>query len=48
MYYLSAGNLFEEVCEACHITVNKSAVYGDSSAWQPGGIRLGMLFQPGT
>ncbi|KAH9562691.1 hypothetical protein CY35_05G085100 [Sphagnum magellanicum] len=36
-----AGNLFEEVCEACHITVNKNAVYGDSSALQPGGIRIG-------
>jgi glycine hydroxymethyltransferase len=39
-----AGNLFEEVCEACHITVNKNAVYGDSSALQPGGIRIGESF----
>lgn len=35
------GNLLEEVCEACHITVNKNAVYGDSSSWQPGGVRIG-------
>ena len=35
------GNLLEEVCEACHITVNKNAVYGDSSSWQAGGVRIG-------
>nr|XP_024374345.1 serine hydroxymethyltransferase 4-like isoform X2 [Physcomitrium patens] len=35
------SSLFEEVCEACHITVNKSAVYGDSSSFQPGGVRIG-------
>lgn len=31
----------EEVCEACHITVNKTAVFGDGSSWQPGGVRIG-------
>ena len=36
-----ATSLFEEVCEACCITVNKSAVYGDSSSFQPGGVRVG-------
>ncbi|KAG0620875.1 hypothetical protein M758_4G251300 [Ceratodon purpureus] len=36
-----SSSLFEEVCEACHITVNKNAVYGDSSSFQPGGIRIG-------
>lgn len=35
------GSLLEEVCEACHVTVNKNAVYGDSSSWQPGGVRIG-------
>lgn len=36
-----SSSLFEEVCEACCITVNKSAVYGDSSSFQPGGVRIG-------
>lgn len=36
-----SSSLFEEVCEACHITVNKNAVYGDSSSFQPGGVRIG-------
>lgn len=35
------GNSFEEVCESCHITVNKTAVFGDGSSWQPGGVRIG-------
>ncbi|KAG0631939.1 hypothetical protein M758_1G292100 [Ceratodon purpureus] len=35
------GNTLEDVCEACHITVNKTAVFGDGSSWQPGGVRIG-------
>lgn len=27
--------------DACHITANKNAVFGDKSAMSPGGIRLG-------
>lgn len=36
-----SSSLYEEVCEACHITVNKNVVYGDSSSFQPGGVRIG-------
>eukprot|EP00897_Mesotaenium_endlicherianum_P005097 jgi/Mesen1/4615/ME000234S03865 len=35
------GNRYEKVCELCHITLNKNAVFGDSSALAPGGVRIG-------
>ncbi|KAL3687898.1 hypothetical protein R1sor_014207 [Riccia sorocarpa] len=35
------GNRLEKVCEMCHITLNKNAVFGDSSALAPGGVRIG-------
>lgn len=35
------GNRFEKVCELCHMTLNKNAVYGDSGAFAPGGVRIG-------
>ncbi|GLJ24140.1 hypothetical protein SUGI_0460540 [Cryptomeria japonica] len=35
------GNRYEKVCEMCHITVNKNAVFGDSGAVSPGGVRIG-------
>eukprot|EP00252_Welwitschia_mirabilis_P027121 TRINITY_DN918_c0_g1_i1.p1 TRINITY_DN918_c0_g1~~TRINITY_DN918_c0_g1_i1.p1 ORF type:complete len:472 (-),score=69.59 TRINITY_DN918_c0_g1_i1:358-1773(-) len=35
------GNKFEKVCDMCNITINKNAVYGDSSALAPGGARIG-------
>ncbi|KAJ7522960.1 hypothetical protein O6H91_18G032700 [Diphasiastrum complanatum] len=35
------GYLFEKVCELCHITLNKNAVFGDSRATAPGGVRIG-------
>jgi glycine/serine hydroxymethyltransferase len=38
-----AGNKIEKVCDLCHITLNKNAVYGDSSALAPGGVRIGKL-----
>lgn len=31
----------EKVCDLCNITVNKNAVFGDSSALSPGGVRIG-------
>ena len=31
----------EKLCELCNITVNKNAVFGDSSALAPGGVRNG-------
>lgn len=35
------GNRYEKVCEMCHMTVNKNAVFGDSGAMAPGGVRIG-------
>ncbi|KAL3684279.1 hypothetical protein R1sor_002301 [Riccia sorocarpa] len=35
------GNKVERVCELAHITLNKNAVFGDSSALAPGGVRIG-------
>jgi len=35
------GSKMEAACDACHITLNKNAVYGDASAMQPGGVRIG-------
>ena len=29
------------MCELAHITLNKNAVFGDSSALAPGGVRIG-------
>lgn len=34
----------EKLCDLCNITVNKNAVFGDSSALAPGGVRVGMVF----
>ena len=35
------GSKAEKIFDACHITANKNAVFGDRSAMSPGGIRLG-------
>ena len=35
------GSKYEKVCDLCHITLNKNAVFGDSSALAPGGARIG-------
>lgn len=35
------GNRLEKVCEMCHMTLNKNAVFGDSSALGVGGVRIG-------
>ncbi|THG13977.1 serine hydroxymethyltransferase 4-like [Camellia sinensis] len=35
------GNKVEKLCDLCNITVNKNAVFGDSSALSPGGVRIG-------
>jgi len=35
------GSKIEKACDAACITVNKNAVYGDSNAIAPGGVRLG-------
>lgn len=36
-----AGKNFEKVCEMCHITLNKSAIFGDNGAICLGGVRIG-------
>jgi glycine hydroxymethyltransferase len=35
------GSKMEKLCDAAGITLNKNAVHGDSSALNPGGVRLG-------
>ncbi|CAM9001492.1 unnamed protein product [Rhodiola kirilowii] len=35
------GRCYEKVCEMCHITLNKCAVYGDNGSISPGGVRIG-------
>ncbi|XP_041013494.1 serine hydroxymethyltransferase 7 [Juglans microcarpa x Juglans regia] len=35
------GKNYEKVCEMCHITLNKSAIFGDNGAISPGGVRIG-------
>lgn len=39
-----AGNKVEKLCDLANITVNKNAVFGDSSALAPGGVRIGKSF----
>jgi hypothetical protein len=38
---LFVGNKVEKLCDLCNITLNKNAVFGDSSALSPGGVRIG-------
>ncbi|XP_010544314.1 PREDICTED: serine hydroxymethyltransferase 7 [Tarenaya hassleriana] len=35
------GKVYEKVCEMCHITLNKTAIYGDNGSICPGGVRIG-------
>lgn len=35
------GSKLEKLLEKCEISVNKNSVYGDTSAVNPGGVRLG-------
>ena len=44
----NAGNKVEKVCELAHITLNKNAVFGDSSALAPGGVRIGTFLLLGV
>lgn len=36
------GSKIEKICDLAHITVNKNAVSGDTSALVPGGVRVGL------
>ncbi|OAY67968.1 serine hydroxymethyltransferase 7-like [Ananas comosus] len=35
------GKNFEKVCEACHMSLNKTPIYGDNGSISPGGVRIG-------
>ncbi|OMO74239.1 Serine hydroxymethyltransferase [Corchorus capsularis] len=35
------GKLYEKVCEICHITLNKIAIFGDNGVITPAGVRIG-------
>lgn len=35
------GKHFEKVCEACHISLNKTPIYGENGVLSPGGVRIG-------
>ncbi|PKU70839.1 Serine hydroxymethyltransferase 7 [Dendrobium catenatum] len=35
------GKTFEKVCEACHISLNKTPIFGDNGAICPAGVRIG-------
>ncbi|KAL6616469.1 hypothetical protein ACP70R_038739 [Stipagrostis hirtigluma subsp. patula] len=35
------GKTFEKVCEACHISINKTPIYGDNGSISPSGVRIG-------
>jgi glycine/serine hydroxymethyltransferase len=40
-----SGKNFERVCEVCHLSVNKTPIFGDNGAICPAGVRIGMCFQ---
>ncbi|GMI74529.1 serine hydroxymethyltransferase 6 [Hibiscus trionum] len=35
------GKVYEKVCEMCHITLNKIAIFGENGVITPGGVRIG-------
>ncbi|XP_015878971.1 serine hydroxymethyltransferase 7 [Ziziphus jujuba] len=35
------GKIYEKVCEMCHITLNKIAIFGDNGTIVPRGVRIG-------
>lgn len=39
--FLFVGKIYEKVCEMCHITVNKIAIFGENGVITPGGVRIG-------
>lgn len=40
-FFALVGKFYEKVCEACHITLNKIAIFGDNGTIIPGGVRIG-------
>lgn len=41
LFFYVIGKNFEKVCETCHITLNKVALFGDNGTITPGGVRIG-------
>jgi hypothetical protein len=41
VFFWLLGKFYETVCEACHITLNKIAIFGDNGTIIPGGVRIG-------
>lgn len=41
IFFWCEGKFYEKVCEACHITLNKIAIFGDNGIIIPGGVRIG-------
>lgn len=39
--FIFSGKNLEKVCEMCHITVNKTAIFDDNGTLIPGGVRIG-------
>ncbi|KAE8668393.1 hypothetical protein F3Y22_tig00112343pilonHSYRG00251 [Hibiscus syriacus] len=35
------GKVYEKVCEMCHVTLNKIAIFGENGVSTPGGVRIG-------
>ncbi|CAK9175690.1 unnamed protein product [Ilex paraguariensis] len=35
------GKNFEKICELCHITLKKAAIFDENGTFRPGGIRIG-------
>ncbi|THG00525.1 hypothetical protein TEA_023133 [Camellia sinensis var. sinensis] len=38
---VTGGKNYEKVCELCHISLNKTAIFGGNGAFSPGGVRIG-------
>lgn len=41
MYHFVTGNKLELLCDQVSITLNKNSINGDTSAFAPGGVRIG-------
>ncbi|KAF2585434.1 hypothetical protein F2Q70_00034908 [Brassica cretica] len=37
------GKVYDKVCEMCHITLNKTAIFGDNGTISHGGVRIHKL-----
>ncbi|KAK4802954.1 hypothetical protein SAY86_001157 [Trapa natans] len=46
MTFKITGRYYEKVCEMCHITINKTAIYGVNGAISREGVRIGQWQSP--